>query len=114
MNRSTNSVYSKKRKKKFLKLAKGYYGCRSKLYTVAKNSVEKALKYSYINRKIKKRNIKNIWIYRINAFARINNIKYSYLINRIKKKKILLNKKSLVFLINNYYNIFLKIIKKIL
>ncbi|WXB47309.1 MAG: 50S ribosomal protein L20 [Candidatus Shikimatogenerans sp. Tmey] len=113
MNRSLNSVASRKKKKKILKRSKGYYGSKSKLYTVAKNSVEKSLVYSYIGRKLKKRNIKNIWILRINAFAKLNNLKYSLLINKLKKKNILLNKKSLTFLINNYYYIFLKIIKNI-
>ncbi|XBT18431.1 MAG: 50S ribosomal protein L20 [Candidatus Shikimatogenerans sp. Tduv] len=113
MNKSTNSVASRKRKKKILKKAKGYYGGKSKLYTIAKNSVEKSLVYSYIGRKIKKRNMKKIWILRINAFAKSNNLKYSFLINRLKKKKILLNRKSLTFLINNYYNIMLKIINSI-
>ncbi|XBT18745.1 MAG: 50S ribosomal protein L20 [Candidatus Shikimatogenerans sp. Tcar] len=113
MNRSINSVASRKKKKKILKKSKGYYGSKSKLYTVAKNSVEKALVYSYIGRKIKKRNFRNIWIHRINAFAKLNNLKYSSLINKLKKKKILLNRKSLTYLINNYYYIFLKIINNI-
>ncbi|XBT18845.1 MAG: 50S ribosomal protein L20 [Candidatus Shikimatogenerans sp. AspAUS03] len=112
MNRSTNSVAIKKRKKKILKRAKGFYGSRSKLYTIAKNSVEKSLIYSYIGRKKKKKDFKKIWIKRINAFSNLNGLNYSKFIYLLKKNKIYLNKKCLSFLITNYLKQFTNYIKK--
>ena len=77
MPRSVNAVASRRRRKKILKAARGYFGARSKVYTVAKNAVEKAMQYSYIGRKLKKRAFKRLWIARINAAARQEGMSYS-------------------------------------
>ena len=79
MPRSINSVASKARRKKILKQAKGYFGTKKNVYTVAKNAVEKALSYAYRDRKTKKRNFRALWIQRINAGARENGMSYSQL-----------------------------------
>lgn len=101
MPRSVNTVAAKKRRKKILKSAKGYYGARSKVYTVAKNAVEKALQYAYIGRKQKKRFFRSLWIQRINAAVRMYGINYSTFINKIKYKNIQLNRKMLADLALN-------------
>ena len=77
MPRSVNSVAAKARRKKILKQAKGYYGRRKNVFTVAKNAVEKALTYSYRDRRNKKRSFRSLWILRINAAARQNGLSYS-------------------------------------
>ncbi|WP_110493448.1 50S ribosomal protein L20 [Candidatus Karelsulcia muelleri] len=106
MPRSVNAVASKKHKKKILNYAKGFYGARSKLYTVAKNAVEKSFKYSYMGRKMKKRNFRKLWIKRINAAARKNGISYSNLIFFFKKKNLVLNRKGLADLaMKNFKNV---------
>ena len=86
MPRSKNKVASHRRRKRVLEEAKGYVGARSKLYTVAKNSVEKGLTHAYRDRRLKKREYKSLWITRINAAARMNNTTYSKLINALNKK----------------------------
>ena len=85
MPRSANSVASRKRRKKILKKAKGYFGRRKNVYTVAKNAVEKGLTYAYRDRKTKKRVFRSLWITRINAAARQNGLSYSELINKLNK-----------------------------
>jgi large subunit ribosomal protein L20 len=77
MPRSTNSVASRARRKKIMKQAKGYYGRRKNVWTVAKNAVEKAMLYAYRDRKTKKRNFRSLWIIRINAAARLHGLSYS-------------------------------------
>ena len=77
MPRSVNAVASRRRRKKILKAARGYFGARSKVYTVAKNAVEKAMQYAYIGRKLKKRAFRRLWIARINAAARQEGMSYS-------------------------------------
>ncbi|MFC3560074.1 50S ribosomal protein L20, partial [Pedobacter jamesrossensis] len=77
MPRSVNAVASRRRRKKILNMAKGYWGARSKVYTVAKNTVEKGLQYAYRDRKVKKREFRGLWIQRINAGARQHGISYS-------------------------------------
>ena len=72
MPRSVNSVASRKRRKKILKAAKGYFGRRKNVYTVAKNAVEKAMTYAYRDRKNNKRNFRSLWVMRINAAARLH------------------------------------------
>ena len=84
-----------RRRKKILKAARGYFGARSKVYTVAKNAVEKGMAYSYIHRKQKKRNFRKLWITRINAASRLNGLSYSRLMNQLKKSNIDLNRKML-------------------
>lgn len=95
MPRSVNSVASKARRKKVLKQAKGFYGKRKNVYTVAKNVVEKGQTYAYVGRKLKKRDYRGIWIVRINAAARAEGMTYSQLIHKLSEKDINLNRKVL-------------------
>ena len=101
MPRSTNSVASRARRKKILKQARGYYGARKNVYTVAKNAVEKAMLYSYVGRKQKKRNFRSLWIQRINAGARQYGMSYSEFMGKVNKKGIALNRKVLADLAMN-------------
>jgi large subunit ribosomal protein L20 len=101
MPRSVNSVASRKRRKKIMKLAKGYFGARSKVYTVAKNAVEKGLVYAYRDRKAKKRTFRRLWIARINAAARQEGLSYSVFIHKLKGNNIELNRKVLADLAMN-------------
>jgi len=95
MPRSKNKVASHRRRKKILSMAKGYWGSRSKVYTIAKNSVEKGLSHAYGDRKLKKRTFRRLWIARINAAARLNGTTYSKLINALNVKGININRKVL-------------------
>lgn len=95
MARVKRGVNTKKRHNKVLKQAKGYYGAKSKLFRPANEAVMKALNYSYIGRKQKKRNFRKLWITRINAAARSNGISYSRFINGLKKANIEVNRKML-------------------
>ncbi len=98
MPRTNNAPASRKRRKKLLKLAKGYWGSRSKVYTVAKHSVEKGLQYAYRDRKAKKRTFRKLWIVRINAAARLNGTTYSKLIHALQNKGVDINRKVLASL----------------
>jgi len=109
--RSKNKVASRARRKKVLESAKGYWGARSKVYTVAKNSVEKGLSHAYKDRRLKKRTYRSLWIARINAAARMNNISYSKLIDALKKKDININRKTLADLAFNNIDAFNEIVK---
>ncbi|HCA42979.1 MAG TPA: 50S ribosomal protein L20 [Bacteroidetes bacterium] len=111
MPRSKNKVASRARRKKVLDSAKGYWGARSKVYTVAKNAVEKGLTHAYKDRKLKKRTYRSLWITRINAAARMNNISYSKLIDALKKKDININRKTLADLAYNNIDAFNEIVK---
>ena len=111
MPRSSNSVASRKRRKKILKKAKGYFGRRKNVYTIAKNAVEKGLSYAYRDRKNKKRVFRSLWITRINAAARQHSLSYSELINKLKTKGIEINRKVLADLAMNEPEKFSKIIK---
>jgi large subunit ribosomal protein L20 len=95
MPRSVNAVASKARRKRILKQAKGYYGKRKNVYTVAKNIVEKGMTYSYVGRKLKKREYRRLWIARINAAVREEGLTYSQFINKLKVKNIDLDRKIL-------------------
>ncbi|MGX7592959.1 50S ribosomal protein L20 [Candidatus Karelsulcia muelleri] len=95
MPRTGHAVASKQRRKQILNKAKGFYGARSKLYTVAKNAVEKALYSSYIGRKQKKRNFRKLWIIRINAAVRKFGFNYSKFVNILKNNKIKFNIKTI-------------------
>jgi len=86
---------ARRRRKKVLKLAKGYRGGRSKLYRTAADAVDKALTYAYRDRKVRKRDFRRLWIARINAAARMNDTSYSRLINGLKKQNIELDRKIL-------------------
>ena len=97
MPRSVNAVASKARRKRVLKAAKGYYGKRKNVYTVAKNVMEKGLTYSYVGRKNKKREYRALWIARINAAAREQGITYSELIFKLNAKEIDLNRKAVSY-----------------
>ena len=98
MPRSVNHVASKARRKKILKLAKGYFGRRKNVWTVAKNAVEKGLVYAYRDRKANKREFRALWIQRINAAARQNGMSYSKFIGDLKKRNIVLDRKVLAYL----------------
>ena len=102
MPRSVNSVAAKARRKKILKEAKGYFGRRKNVHTVAKNAVEKAMLYAYIGRKQKKRNFRALWIQRINAGAREHGMSYSEFMGKINAKGITLNRKVLADLALNH------------
>ncbi len=95
MPRSSNAVASRARRKRILKAAKGYYGKRKNVYTVAKNVMEKGLTYSYVGRKIKKRDYRSLWIARINAAVRAEGMTYSEFIHKLNVKGIELNRKVL-------------------
>ena len=101
MPRSVNSVASKARRKRILKQAKGFYGKRKNVYTVAKNIVEKGMTYSYVGRKLKKREYRRLWIARINAAVREEGLTYSQFINLLNKKGITLDRKVLADLAMN-------------
>lgn len=102
MPRSVNHVASRRRRKKIMSLAKGYWGARSKVYTVAKNAVEKAGVYAYRDRKTKKRHFRTLWIARINAGARQEGLSYSQLMGKINDKQVKLNRKVLADLAMNH------------
>ena len=101
MPRSVNAVASKARRKKILKQAKGFYGKRKNVYTVAKNIVEKGMTYSYVGRKVKKRDYRRLWIARINAAVREEGLTYSQFINLLNTKGIGLDRKVLADLAMN-------------
>jgi large subunit ribosomal protein L20 len=113
MPRSVNAVASRARRKKIMKAAKGYFGARSKVYTVAKNAVEKGWGYAYRDRKNKKRVFRRLWIARINAGARINGTTYSRLINALHKQDSDLNRKVLADLAMNHPATFASIVKSV-
>lgn len=101
MPRSVNAVASRARRKRVLKAAKGYYGKRKNVYTVAKNVMEKGLTYAYVGRKNKKRDYRSLWIARINAAVRAEGMTYSVFINKLAAKNIDLNRKVLADLAMN-------------
>jgi large subunit ribosomal protein L20 len=110
MPRSVNSVASKARRKKLLKMAKGNWGSRGNLLTVAKHTVEKGLQYAYRDRKAKKRNFRGLWIQRINAGARQHGMSYSQLMGKLHEKGIELNRKVLADLAMNHPEAFKAVI----
>ena len=95
MPRSKNAVASRARRKRVLDAAKGFYGKRKNVYTVAKNVVEKGLTYSYVGRKLKKREYRTLWIARINAAVRAEGLTYSVFMDKLNKKGITLDRKVL-------------------
>lgn len=101
MPRSVNAVASRARKKRILKAAKGFYGKRKNVYTVAKNVMEKGLTYMYVGRKIKKREYRALWIARINAAVREEGLTYSQFIHLLNEKGIGLDRKILADLAMN-------------
>ena len=95
MPRSVNAVASRARRKRILKQAKGFYGKRKNVYTVAKNIVEKGMTYSYVGRKVNKRDYRRLWIARINAAVREEGLTYSQFINLLSKKGVAIDRKVL-------------------
>jgi len=113
MPRSVNTVASKAKRKKILKAAKGYWGRRKNVYTVAKGAVEKGMQYAYRDRRVKKREFRKLWILRINAGAREHGLSYSQLIGGLKKSNIDLNRKVLADLAMNHPDAFKAIVDKV-
>ena len=113
MPRSSNAVASRARRKKVLKMAKGYFGARKNVYTVAKNAVEKGLQYAYIGRKLRKRQFRSLWIMRINAAARQHGMSYSKFMGQLSKSGIELNRKVLADLAMNHPEAFKAVVEKI-
>jgi len=101
MPRSVNAVASRRRRKRILKLARGYWGSRSKVFTIAKNTLEKGLQYAFRDRKVKKREFRGLWIQRINAATREHGMSYSQFIGKVAAKNIGLNRKVLADLAMN-------------
>ena len=113
MPRSVNAVASRARRKKILKQAKGFYGKRKNVYTVAKNVVEKGLVYKYVGRKLKKRDYRTLWIARINAAVREEGMSYSVFMNKLNEKGIDLNRKVLADLAMNEPESFKKLVAEV-
>ncbi len=113
MPRSVNSVASRARRKKVMKQAKGYFGRRKNVWTVAKNAVDKAMLYSYRDRRAKKRTFRALWITRINAGARQHGMSYSSFMGQLKAKNIELNRKVLADLAMNHPEAFEAIVNKV-
>ncbi|SRR5690554_6086430 len=113
MPRSVNSVASHARRKKILKQAKGFYGKRKNVYTVAKNVVEKGHTYRYVGRKLKKRDYRSLWIVRINAAVREEGLSYSAFMHKLANKGIELNRKVLADLAMNEPESFKKLVAEV-
>lgn len=114
MPRARNIVASRQRRKKVLGMAKGYWGSRSKVYTVAKHAVEKGLQYSYRDRRKRKQQFRRLWIARINAAARLHNTTYSSLSGALRRQDITLNRKVLADLAMNEPSVFAKVVQEAL
>ena len=113
MPRSVNSVASRARRKKIIKQAKGYFGRRKNVWTIAKNAVEKAMLYAYRDRRTKKRNFRSLWIARINAGAREHGMSYSQFMGKVKSNNIKINRKVLADLAMNNPQAFKAIVEKV-
>ena len=113
MPRSVNSVAKRARRKKVLKQAKGYFGRRKNVWTVAKNAVDKAMQYSYRDRRVKKRTFRALWITRINAGARLQGMSYSQFMGKLKANDVELNRKVLADLAMNNPEAFKAVIDKV-
>ncbi|HTQ66764.1 MAG TPA: 50S ribosomal protein L20 [Puia sp.] len=113
MPRSVNAVASKARRKRILKQAKGFYGKRKNVYTVAKNVFEKGLTYRYVGRKIKKREYRALWIARINAAVRAEGLTYSSFIHKLNEKGVALDRKILADLAMNEPEAFRELVNSV-
>ena len=113
MPRSVNNVASRARRKRFMELAKGYFGRKKNVWTVAKNAIEKGLVYAYRDRKAKKRDFRALWIARINAGARVHGMSYSEFMGKAKKANIELNRKVLADLAMNHPAAFEAVVKQL-
>jgi large subunit ribosomal protein L20 len=108
--RVKRGIHARKKRRKILKLAKGYFGARSRLYRTATEAVERAMKFAYRDRKARKRDFRKLWIARINAAARLNGISYSSFMNGMKKAEMGLDRKTLADLAVNDPAAFSKIV----
>ncbi len=113
MPRSSSSVPTRKRRNKYLKAARGYYGGKRRLYKSAKEQIEKGLQYQYRDRKVRKRELRRLWITRINAAARMFGMTYSTLMNALKEKDIEINRKMLAELAVNDIKAFEEIVNSV-
>ena len=113
MPRSVNHVASRAKRKRILKLTRGYFGARKNVWTVAKNTWEKGLTYAYRDRRNKKRNFRSLWIQRINAAARLEGMSYSVLMGKLAKAGIEINRKGLADLAMNNPEAFKAIVEKV-
>lgn len=113
MPRSVNHVASRKRRKKIIKMARGYFGARKNVWTVAKNAVERGLQYAYRDRRNKKRAFRRLWIARINAAARMEGMSYSKFMHALSQAGITLNRKVLADLAMNHPDTFKSIVKSV-
>ena len=113
MPRSVNVVAARRRRKKILRAARGYYGSRSKVFTIAKNTLEKGMQYAYRDRKVKKREFRALWIQRINAGVRQYGMSYSEFIGKVNSKNIGLNRKVLADLAMNNPEAFKAVIDQV-
>ena len=112
MPRARNTVASRRRRKRVLRMAKGYWGSRSKVYTVAKHAVEKSLQYAYRDRRKRKQHFRRLWIVRINAAARLNGTTYSRLSGALRRRNIALNRKVLADLAMNEPLAFTRVVQE--
>ncbi|CAN5154011.1 50S ribosomal protein L20 [soil metagenome] len=113
MPRSVNHVASRAKRKKVLKMTKGYFVARRNVWTVAKNTLEKGLVYAYRDRKQKKRNFRSLWIQRINAGVREHGLSYSQFIDMANKKGVTLNRKTLADLAMNHPEAFAAVVNSV-
>ncbi|GAA5041246.1 50S ribosomal protein L20 [Marivirga lumbricoides] len=113
MPRSVNHVASRARRKKILKFAKGFWGRKKNVWTVAKNAIEKGWLYAYRDRKAKKREFRKLWIQRINAGARLHGMSYSQFMGGVHKKGIQLNRKVLADLAMNHPEAFKSVVEQV-
>lgn len=113
MPRSVNHVASRARRKETLKLAKGYFGRRKNVWTVAKNAVEKGLNHAYVGRKQKKRNFRSLWIMRINAGVRQHGMSYSQFMGLYNKSGLEMNRKVLADLAMNHPDAFKAVVETV-
>ena len=114
MPRSVNTVASKARRKNVLKLAKGYWGRRKNVWTVAKNAVERGLQYAYRDRRVKKREFRQLWTQRINAAVRMHGVSYSVFMGKLQASELTFNRKVLADLAMNHPTAFEAIVKQVM
>ena len=113
MARVQGGIRTRARHKKVLKLAKGYFGAKSKLYRIANQAVMKSLVYSYRDRRVRKRDFRKLWITRINAAARMNGMNYSRFMNGLKRAGINLNRKILADMAVNDFEAFSQLVNRV-
>ena len=113
MPRSNSSVPRRKRHKKIIKSAKGYFGTRKSNYRTAKDAVQKSLQYSYRDRRNRKRDFRRLWIIRINAATRLNGMSYSTFISKLKQKEMVIDRKSLAYLAVHEPDAFNELVKSV-